>query len=96
MPPEMRNDTALMDRIHAYLPGWDVPKLTAALFTDHFGLVSDFLAECWTRLRFQTRVNRLHGRVQFGGPERPRHDRRAEDRERPSEVAAAEPGRGGV
>ena len=26
MPPEMRNDTALMDRIHCYLPGWDVPE----------------------------------------------------------------------
>lgn len=67
MPPEMRNDTALMDRIHAYLPGWDIPKLTTTLLTDHFGLVSDFLAECWTRLRFQTRINKLHGRVQFGG-----------------------------
>jgi ATP-dependent Lon protease len=67
MPPEMRNDTALMDRIHAYLPGWDMPKLAPALFTDHFGLVSDFLAECWTRLRVQTRVLHLHGRVQFGG-----------------------------
>jgi ATP-dependent Lon protease len=67
LPPEMRNDTALMDRIHAYLPGWDVPKMSAALFTDHFGLVSDFLSECWTRLRNQTRVHRLQGRVQFGG-----------------------------
>ncbi len=67
MPPEMRNDTALMDRIHAYIPGWDVPKMSAALFTDHFGLVSDFLSECWTRLRNQTRVNLLQGRVQFGG-----------------------------
>jgi ATP-dependent Lon protease len=67
MPPEMRNDTALMDRIHAYLPGWDVPKLSAGVLTDHFGLVSDFLAECWTRLRVQTRVNQLQGRVQFGG-----------------------------
>jgi len=67
MPPEMRNDTALMDRIHAYIPGWDIPKMSAALFTDHFGLVSDFLSECWTRLRNQTRINLLQGRVQFGG-----------------------------
>jgi ATP-dependent Lon protease len=67
MSPEMRNDTALMDRIHAYVPGWDVPKMAPALFTDHFGLVSDFLSECWTRLRTQTRVNQLQGRVQFGG-----------------------------
>jgi ATP-dependent Lon protease len=67
MPPEMRNDTALMDRIHGYLPGWDLPKVAAALFTEHFGLVSDFLAECWSRLRAQTRVNHLQERVQFGG-----------------------------
>jgi ATP-dependent Lon protease len=45
LPPEMRNDTAFMDRIHAYLPGWDIPKVSRDLFTDRFGLVSDVLAE---------------------------------------------------
>ncbi len=67
MPPEMRNDTALMDRIHCYLPGWDVPKINEALKTNHFGLVSDFLSECWSRLRGQSRVAVLQGRVAFGG-----------------------------
>ncbi|WP_436637650.1 protease Lon-related BREX system protein BrxL [Microbaculum sp. FT89] len=67
MPPEMRNDTAFMDRIHCYLPGWDVPKVSKALFTDQFGLVSDVLAECFSRLRAQSRVNVLAGRVHFGG-----------------------------
>jgi ATP-dependent Lon protease len=67
LPPEMRNDTALMDRIHAYLPGWDVPKMSRDLLTDHFGLVSDFLSECWGRLRGQSRASTLLGRVQFGG-----------------------------
>jgi ATP-dependent Lon protease len=67
MPPEMRDDTALMDRIHAYLPGWDVPKMEAGLLTDHFGLVSDFLSECWTRLRAETRISTLVGRVDYGG-----------------------------
>ncbi len=67
LPPEMRNDTAFMDRIHAYLPGWDIPKLDRSLFTDHFGLVSDVLAECFTRLRSQTRRGVLQGRVHFGG-----------------------------
>jgi ATP-dependent Lon protease len=67
MPPEMRNDTAFMDRIHAYLPGWDIPKVSRALFTDHFGLVSDVLAECFTRLRPQSRIGTLQGRVHFGG-----------------------------
>ena len=67
LPPEMRNDTAFMDRIHAYLPGWDIPKVSKALFTDHFGLVSDVLAECFTRLRPQSRIGVLQGRVHFGG-----------------------------
>jgi ATP-dependent Lon protease len=67
LPPEMRNDTAFMDRIHAFVPGWDVPKLSPTLFTDHFGLVSDFLSECFTRLRGQSRVPALQGRVLWGG-----------------------------
>lgn len=67
LPPEMRDDTAFQDRIHSYLPGWDVPKMAAQLFTNHFGLVSDFLSECWTHLRKQTRLNALQGRVFFGG-----------------------------
>ncbi|WP_027460748.1 BREX system Lon protease-like protein BrxL [Deinococcus murrayi] len=67
MPPEMRDDTALMDRIHAYLPGWDVPKLHAGLFTGHFGLVSDFLAECWHQLRFEGRWHAVAHRVRLGG-----------------------------
>lgn len=67
MPPEMRDDTAFMDRIHCYLPGWDVPKLSPALLTSHFGLVSDFLSECFTQLRGQSRVSTLQGRVRWGG-----------------------------
>jgi ATP-dependent Lon protease len=67
MPSEMRNDTALMDRIHCYLPGWDVPKISEPIKTNHFGLVSDFLSECWSRLRSQGRVAALQGRVTFGG-----------------------------
>lgn len=66
MPPEMRDDTAFMDRIHAYVPGWDVPKMSTHLLTDHFGLVSDFLSECWSRLRGHSRVNVVHERVRFG------------------------------
>jgi len=67
LPPEMRNDTAFMDRIHAFLPGWDVPKINKDLVTNHFGLVSDFLSECWTQLRNQSRVSELQNRVYFGG-----------------------------
>ncbi len=65
-PKEMRDDTAFMDRIHAYLPGWDIPKMDPTLFTNHFGLVSDFLAEAWTHLRDETRLPALQGRVTYG------------------------------
>ncbi len=65
---EMRDDTAFMDRIHAYAPGWDYPKLNPhEHLTDHFGLVSDFLSECWSRLRTGNRVSVLQARVHFGG-----------------------------
>ncbi|WP_029890492.1 BREX system Lon protease-like protein BrxL [Polycyclovorans algicola] len=67
MPPEMRDDTAFMDRIHAFLPGWDVPKVNNDLLTSHFGLVSDFLSECWNQVRNESRLSLLQGRVQFGG-----------------------------
>ncbi len=68
LPPEMRADTAFMDRLHAYVPGWDFPKLDPRThLTDHFGLVSDFLSECWSRLRPGSRLAALQGRVHFGG-----------------------------
>ena len=68
MPPEMRNDTAFMDRIHSYIPGWDYPKIDPRVhLTEHFGLVSDFLSEAWTRLRFSNRLAQLQGRVHLGG-----------------------------
>ena len=66
LPPEMRNDTAFMDRIHSYLPGWDVPKIDKSLLTNHFALVSDYLSECWKQLRQQSRISVLQGRVRYG------------------------------
>lgn len=66
LPKEMRDDTAFMDRIHAYVPGWDVPKLDPSYFTPHFGLVSDFLAECWTHLRRTSRLGAIQGRIEWG------------------------------
>jgi ATP-dependent Lon protease len=68
LPPEMRNDTAFMDRLHAFGPGWDFPKVSPAEhLTDHFGMVSDFLSECWSKLRSQNRGTILQGRVYLGG-----------------------------
>jgi len=67
LPAEMRDDTAFMDRLHAFIPGWDFPKLNKSYFTTHFGLVSDFLAECWTRLRDISRISQVLPRVDYGG-----------------------------
>lgn len=65
---EMRDDTAFHDRIHAFAPGWDFPKLNPnEHLTDHFGLVSDFLSESWHRLRMTSRISTLQNRVFFGG-----------------------------
>ena len=79
LPKEMKDDTALMDRIHAYLPGWDVPKLDPTYFTEHFGFVSDFVAEVWTQLRRTTRLDVLQGRLTWGSDVSGR-DRTAVDR----------------
>jgi ATP-dependent Lon protease len=67
MPKEMRDDTAFMDRIHAFVPGWDFPKLNKTYFTGHFGLVSDFLSECWTRMRSTSRLTQVLPRIDYGG-----------------------------
>lgn len=66
LPPEMRNDTAFMDRIHSFLPGWDVQKVGKEMLTNHFGLVSDFLSECWSQLRRESRVSVLQNRIKYG------------------------------
>ncbi len=66
LPREIRDDTAFMDRIHSYVPGWDYPKIHPDLMTGHFGLVSDFLSECWRQLRSENRLHFINDRVFFG------------------------------
>ena len=68
LPKEMRDDTAFMDRLHAYVPGWDFPKLNPNdHLTDHFGLVTDFLSEGWSKMRSDSRVSAIQSRIHFGG-----------------------------
>lgn len=50
-PPEMGTDTAFLDRIHCYLPGWEIPKFRPEHFTDDYGFISDYLAEFIRELR---------------------------------------------
>ena len=59
-------DLALIDRFHFYLPGWEVPKHSTALLTDHFGFVTDYLAESFRALRKQNRYDALEGRYRLG------------------------------
>ena len=79
LPKEMRDDTAFMDRLHAFLPGWDVPKLDPSYFTHHFAFVSDFLAECWTHLRHTSRLEAMRGRIEWGSQLSGRDRRAAEN-----------------
>jgi ATP-dependent Lon protease len=57
--PKAMIDPAFLDRLHYYLPGWEVPKLEQRLFTAHFGLVSDYLAEALRQLRKQSFVRAI-------------------------------------
>jgi ATP-dependent Lon protease len=51
MPDAVRDDMAFIDRLHFYLPGWEVPKMHNEHFTDHYGFVVDYLAEALRELR---------------------------------------------
>ncbi|NLF00542.1 MAG: BREX system Lon protease-like protein BrxL [Anaerolineales bacterium] len=54
LPPELQ-DTAFLDRIHAFLPGWEMPKIQPENYAQGYGFITDYLAEIFVRLRHQTR-----------------------------------------
>lgn len=64
LPKEM--DTAFYDRIHAYLPGWELGKTRDEMYTNHFGFVSDYLAEVFHNVRKSTYMDRPERYVEFG------------------------------
>jgi ATP-dependent Lon protease len=49
--PQAMIDTAFFDRFHAYIPGWDIPKMRPEFFTDNYGLITDYLAEYMREMR---------------------------------------------
>ncbi|MDK0647868.1 protease Lon-related BREX system protein BrxL [Clostridium perfringens] len=53
-PAEMANDSAFFDRIHYYLPGWEIPKMRTELLTDRYGLIVDYLSEFFREMRKRT------------------------------------------
>lgn len=50
-PPEMGTDTAFLDRFHAYIPGWEIPKYRPDSFTNDYGFITDYLSEFMRELR---------------------------------------------
>ncbi len=64
MPKEM--DTAFYDRIHAYIPGWEFQKTHDDAYTNHFGLVTDYLAEVFRELRKSSYVDYAERYFKFG------------------------------
>ena len=53
-PPEMANDSAFFDRMHYYLPGWEIPKMRPELITDKYGFITDYLSEFFRAMRKRT------------------------------------------
>jgi ATP-dependent Lon protease len=64
LPKEL--DLALLDRMHFYLPGWEVPKNSKDMLTIRYGFVTDYLAEAFRALRKQNRFDEAERVVRFG------------------------------
>ncbi|MGI2146989.1 protease Lon-related BREX system protein BrxL [Shewanella frigidimarina] len=64
--PQEMIDAAFFDRFHAYIPGWEVPKMRPEFFTDRFGLITDYLAEYMRDMRKQTFSDAIYKYFKFG------------------------------
>src|SRR5262249_53972702 len=59
-------DLAVIDRLHFYLPGWEIPKNSKDLLTNHYGFVTDYLAEAFRVLRKENRFDAVEQHYRFG------------------------------
>src|SRR6266704_585003 len=66
LPDAMRDDMAFIDRLHYYLPGWEVPKMSADLLTEGYGFVVDYLAEALRELRRQNFTDMIDAHFSLG------------------------------
>lgn len=66
MPDVIREDMAFLDRIHFYIPGWEMPKMKVDFFTNHYGFVVDYLAEALRELRKHTYTEVLDRHFSLG------------------------------
>lgn len=65
-PPEMANDSAFFDRMHYYLPGWEIPKMRPELITDEYGFITDYLSEFFREMRKRTYSDALDKYFRLG------------------------------
>lgn len=65
-PPEMGTDTAFLDRIHCYLPGWEIPKFRPEHFTDDYGFITDYFAGVLRELRKEQHGDALDAWFRLG------------------------------
>lgn len=66
MPSVIREDMAFLDRMHFYLPGWEMPKMRNEFFTDRYGFVVDYLAEALRYLRHSNYTDRIDRHFDLG------------------------------
>lgn len=66
MPDVIREDMAFLDRIHFYLPGWEIPKMRIEFFTDSYGFIVDYLAEAFRDLRKRNFSEMVDHHFSFG------------------------------
>jgi predicted ATP-dependent Lon-type protease len=67
LPSALAEDAAFFGRLHAFVPGWEIPQVRGALLTEEAGLTRGFLAECFSQLRTQSRVPALRQRAELTG-----------------------------
>jgi len=67
LPEVIREDMAFLDRLHCYIPGWELPKMRNEFFTGHYGFVVDYLAEALKELRRENYTELLDKQFALGG-----------------------------
>ncbi|MBG9596516.1 ATP-dependent Lon protease [Bacillus mycoides] len=65
-PPEMANDTAFFDRMHYYLPGWEIPKMRPDYFTNRYGFIVDYLSEFFRGMRKRSSADSIDKYFKLG------------------------------
>lgn len=73
--PQAMIDAAFIDRLHFYLPGWEAPKMEQRFFTDHYGFISDYLAEALRQSRRQNFTGAIDEEYAFGSDLNARDER---------------------